>query len=162
MIRDLLKRWVRGNMIANCWRIKRGIIRQASIECTFNSVHIGDLHEGTSRPPAYKTKAVYNNSKRTDCQCTVAHNCHIKFKLLTSNSNYSHQIQIAHIKFKSLTSNSNRVSDWSAAKSMNTILSFHSLFHFTAILCDRYFQCMLSVYCLIHRSEISSKQNVLQ
>ena len=33
---------------------------------------------------------------------------HIKFKLLTSNSNHSHQIQITHIKFKSLTSNSNR------------------------------------------------------
>ena len=81
---------------------------------------------------------------------------------VTSNSNYSHQIQFTHIKFKSLTSNSNRVSDWSAAKSMNTILSFHSLFHFTAILCDRYFQCMLSVYCVIHRSEISSEQNVLQ
>ena len=29
-------------------------------------------------------------------------------QMLTSNSNRSHQIQIAHIKFKSLTSNSNR------------------------------------------------------
>ena len=49
----------------------------------------------------------------------MAHNCHIKFKSLTSNSNRwhqiqcSHQIQIphikfnAHIKFKLLTSNSN-------------------------------------------------------
>ena len=34
-----LKRSVRGNVVANCWRIKRGIVRQASIECTFNSVH---------------------------------------------------------------------------------------------------------------------------
>ena len=32
-------------------------------------------------------------------------NAHIKFKLLTSNSNRSHQIQIAHSKFKSLTAN---------------------------------------------------------
>ena len=30
---------------------------------------------------------------------------HIKYKLLTSNTNCSHQIQIAHIKYKSLTSN---------------------------------------------------------
>ena len=71
---------------------------------------------------------------------------HIKFKLLTSNSNRSHQIQIAHIKFKLLKSTSNRshqiqVSHWSVAKSMNTILSFHSVFHFTAILCDRSCQC---------------------
>ena len=36
---------------------------------------------------------------------TVAYNCHIKLKLLTSNSNYSHQIQITHIKLKLLTSN---------------------------------------------------------
>ena len=35
----------------------------------------------------------------------VAHNCHIKYKLLTSNTNYSHQKQIAHIKYKLLTSN---------------------------------------------------------
>ena len=59
--------------------------------------------------------------------CTLAHNCqikyklltsntnclqqkqitHIKYKLLTSNTNYSHQIQIAHIKNKLLTSNTN-------------------------------------------------------
>ena len=39
--------------------------------------------------------------------CTVAHNCHIKYKLLTSTSNYSHQIQITHIKYKILTSNTN-------------------------------------------------------
>ena len=32
-------------------------------------------------------------------------NAHIKFKSLTSNSNCSHQIQIAHSKFKSLTAN---------------------------------------------------------
>ena len=89
-----------------------------------------------------KFKSLTSNSNRSH-QIQIAH---MKFKSLTSNSNYSHQIQIAHIKFKSLTSNSNRVSDWSAAKSMNTILSFHSLFHFTAILCDRYLQCMLSVY----------------
>ena len=38
---------------------------------------------------------------------TVAHNCHIKYKLLTSNTNCSHQIQIAHIKYKLLTSNTN-------------------------------------------------------
>ena len=36
---------------------------------------------------------------------TVAHNCHIKYKLLTLNTNYSHQKQIAHIKYKLLTSN---------------------------------------------------------
>ena len=30
---------------------------------------------------------------------------HIKYKLLTSNTNYSHQIQITHIKYKLLTSN---------------------------------------------------------
>ena len=29
---------------------------------------------------------------------TVAHNCHVKYKLLTSNTNCSHQIQITHIK----------------------------------------------------------------
>ena len=34
---------------------------------------------------------------------TVAHNCHIKYKLLTSNTNCSHQIQIARIKYKLLT-----------------------------------------------------------
>ena len=39
-----------------------------------------------------------------DLNCTVAHNCHVKYKLLTSNTNYSHQIQIAHIKYKILTS----------------------------------------------------------
>ena len=33
---------------------------------------------------------------------------------------------------------------WSAAKSMNTILNFHSVFHFTAILSDRSCQCALS------------------
>ena len=58
---------------------------------------------------------------------TVAHNCHIKYKLLASNTNnshqiqnpdikyklltsktnYSHQIQITHIKYKILTSNTN-------------------------------------------------------
>ena len=32
---------------------------------------------------------------------------HIKHKLLTSNTNYSHQIQITHIKYKLLTSNTN-------------------------------------------------------
>ena len=88
-----------------------------------------------------KFKLLTSNSNRSH-QIQITH---IKFKSLTSNSNRSHQIQITHIKFKLLTSNSNRVSDWSAAMSMNTILSFHSLFHFTAILCDRYFQCMLSV-----------------
>ena len=36
---------------------------------------------------------------------TVAHNCHIKYKLLTLNTNYSHQKQIAHVKYKLLTSN---------------------------------------------------------
>ena len=36
---------------------------------------------------------------------TVAHNCHIKTKSLTSNSNRSQQIQIAHSKFISLTAN---------------------------------------------------------
>ena len=35
---------------------------------------------------------------------TVANNCHIKYKLFTSNTNCSHQIQIAHIKYKLLTS----------------------------------------------------------
>ena len=30
---------------------------------------------------------------------------HIKYKILTSNTNYSHQKQIAHIKYKLLTSN---------------------------------------------------------
>ena len=39
--------------------------------------------------------------------CTVAHNCHIKYKLLTANTNYLHQIQITHIKNKLLTSNTN-------------------------------------------------------
>ena len=37
----------------------------------------------------------------------MAHNCHIKYKLLTSNTNCSHQIQIAHIKYKLLTANTN-------------------------------------------------------
>ena len=32
---------------------------------------------------------------------------HIKYKILTSNTNYSHQKQIAHIKNKLLTSNTN-------------------------------------------------------
>ena len=32
---------------------------------------------------------------------------HIKYKLLTSKTNYSHQIQITHIKYKILTSNTN-------------------------------------------------------
>ena len=112
-----------------------------------------------------KFKWLTSNSNRSH-QIQIAHikfklltsnsNCshqiqiaHIKFKLLTSNSNRSHQIQIAHIKFKSLTSNSNRshqiqITHWSAAKSMNTILSFHLVFHFTAILCDRSCQCALS------------------
>ena len=35
----------------------------------------------------------------------MAHNCHIKYKLLTSNTNCSRQIQIAHVKYKLLTSN---------------------------------------------------------
>ena len=30
---------------------------------------------------------------------------HIKYKILTSNTNYSHQKQIAHIKYRLLTSN---------------------------------------------------------
>ena len=36
---------------------------------------------------------------------TVAHNCQIKYKLLTSNTKSWHQIQITHIKNKLLTSN---------------------------------------------------------
>ena len=62
---------------------------------------------------------------------------HIKYKLPTSNTNYPHQIQITHIKYKLLTSNTNRYINWSAAKSMNAIPSVYSVFHFTAILCDR-------------------------
>ena len=101
-----------------------------------------------------KFKSLTSNSNCSH-QIQIAH---IKLKSLTSNSNCSHQIQIAHIKFKSLTSNSIRVSDWSAAKSMNTILSFAlSLYrHFVGSL------FAVCVYCLIHRSEISSVQNVLQ
>ena len=38
---------------------------------------------------------------------TVARNCHIKYKILTSNTNYLHQIQITHVKYKILTSNTN-------------------------------------------------------
>ena len=38
---------------------------------------------------------------------TVAHNCHIKYKLLTSNTKSWHQIQITHIKYKFLTSKKN-------------------------------------------------------
>ena len=38
---------------------------------------------------------------------TVAHNCHIKYKLLTSNTKSRQQIQITHIKNKLLTSNTN-------------------------------------------------------
>ena len=30
----------------------------------------------------------------------VAHNCHINYRLLTSKTNCSHQIQITHIKYK--------------------------------------------------------------
>ena len=37
----------------------------------------------------------------------MAHNYHIKYKLLTPNTKYSHQIQISHIKYKLLTSNTN-------------------------------------------------------
>ena len=38
---------------------------------------------------------------------TVAHNCHVKYKLLTSNTNNSNQIQNPDIKCKLLTSNTN-------------------------------------------------------
>ena len=38
---------------------------------------------------------------------TVDHNCHIKYKLLTSNTKSWQQIQITHIKNKLLTSNTN-------------------------------------------------------
>ena len=48
-------------------------------------------------------ESLTSNSNRSH-QIQIAH---VKFKSLTSNSNRSHQIQIAHIKFKSLTSNSN-------------------------------------------------------
>ena len=43
-------------------------------------------------------------TSNTNCshQIQIAH---IKYKLFTSNTNCSHQIQIAHIKYKSLTSN---------------------------------------------------------
>ena len=44
---------------------------------------------------------------------TVAHNCHIKYKLLTSKTNCSHQIQIAHIKYKLLTSKTRLNGQWS-------------------------------------------------
>ena len=79
----------------------------------------------------------------SNCSDQIQITC-IKFKSFTLNSNRSHQIQITRIKLKLLTSNSSyshqiQVSHWS----MNTILSFHSLFHFTAILCDR-------SWCWIH------------
>ena len=37
----------------------------------------------------------------------MAHNCHIKYKFTTSNTNSLHQIQIHHIKYKFITSNTN-------------------------------------------------------
>ena len=47
----------------------------------------------------------FDYSRAVRWPTTVAHNCHVKYKLLTSNTNYSHQIQIAHIKYKLLISN---------------------------------------------------------
>ena len=46
--------------------------------------------------------------QKVNLQPTVAHNCHIKTKCSQQIKNRSHQIQIAHIKFKLLTANSNR------------------------------------------------------
>ena len=43
---------------------------------------------------------------------TVAHNCHIKYKLLTLHTNFSHQKQIAHIKYKILTSKTRLNGQW--------------------------------------------------
>ena len=37
----------------------------------------------------------------------MAHNCHIKYKFTTSNTNSPHQTQIRHIKYKFTTSNTN-------------------------------------------------------
>ena len=45
-----------------------------------------------------------NLSNGNKVKITVAHNCHIKYKLLPSKTNCSHQIQITHIKYKILTS----------------------------------------------------------
>ena len=49
----------------------------------------------------------YPSDVQLHSSTTVAHNCHIKYKLLTSNTNCSHQIQIAHIKHQILTSKTN-------------------------------------------------------
>ena len=43
-------------------------------------------------------------SNENKVKITVAHNCHIKCKLLPSKANCSYQIQITHIKYKILTS----------------------------------------------------------
>ena len=44
---------------------------------------------------------------QTQFQCTVAHNCHIKNKFPTSNTNSPHQKEIPHVKIKFTTSNTN-------------------------------------------------------
>ena len=45
-------------------------------------------------------------TSNTNCSRQIQ-TSHIKYKILTSNTNYSHQKQITHIKYKILTSNTN-------------------------------------------------------
>ena len=45
-------------------------------------------------------------TSNTNCSRQIQ-TAHIKYKILTSNTNYSHQKQITHIKYKILTSNTN-------------------------------------------------------
>ena len=77
-----------------------------------------------------KLKLLTSNSNRPHQIQIALHQiqiAHIKYKLRTSNTNRSHQIQIAHIKYKykSLTSNANRYINLSAARSMNAIPSVY-------------------------------------
>ena len=53
-----------------------------------------------------------NLSNENKVKITVAHNCHIKYKLLPSKTNCSHQIQITHIKYKILTSKTRLNGQW--------------------------------------------------
>ena len=64
-----------------------------------------------------------NYRAQKTCLCTVAHNCHIKYKLLTSNTNCLQQKQITHIKYKLLTSNTNYSHQRQIAKIKNKLLT---------------------------------------
>ena len=73
-----------------------------------------------AQPPVYGGPQLSHQNKMLTSNSNHSHQIqitHIKFRSLTANSNYSqqitnrsHQIQIVHIKYKSLTANTSTVS----------------------------------------------------